>query len=150
MKENKYETLKAKHQKEFDNFPMFFAFSDEQFKRGMEKLGLNENETNKIYSIGSGGFIRKADSKQFGELIENSAKEMQKAIDEDKDGTGFIKDMFFYELGNHEYIITYDLSDTIDALDLTMEKIEKSEKLQNGLKLAKKEYLDGFRKMYER
>ena len=49
MKENLYQIIKEKHQKEFDEFPVAFAFSDEQFKEGMKKLGLNENDIDKLY-----------------------------------------------------------------------------------------------------
>ena len=56
---NRYAELREKHQKEFDKFPMKFAFSDKQFKEAMESLGLTENDTDKIIGIGAGGFIRK-------------------------------------------------------------------------------------------
>lgn len=155
MKENLYQIIKEKHQKEFDEFPVAFAFSDEQFKEGMKKLGLNENDIDKVYSIGNGGFIKKTDAKAFNEMFKRFDEEMQKAIENDKDGTGFIKDMFYYELGNHEYICTYELDETLDALDLTIEEIEQSESLRKGLQLARKEYLDEYnkpkaKKSYER
>ena len=155
MKENLYEIMKEKHQKEFDEFPVAFAFSDEQFKEGMKKLGLNENDIDKVCSIGNGGFIKKTDAKAFNEMFKRFDKEMKKAIENDKNGTGFIKDMFYYELGNHEYIYTYELEETIDALDLTMEEIEKNENLRKGLQLARKEYLEEYnkpktKKSYER
>ena len=45
---NKYRLLKDKHQKEVNELPYMFAFNDEQFKNGLKKLKLNENETNKL------------------------------------------------------------------------------------------------------
>lgn len=146
MTKNAYEILKNKQQKEFNEFPIGFAFSNEQFKEQMEKLGLTEKDTDKVVSIGSGGFIRKSDVKSFNELVTRLSKEKEAAIAADKDGTGFIKDMFLYELGNHEYIITYDLTDTLESLDLTMEKVKKDPRLVKGLKMAKKEYLDEYNK----
>ncbi len=147
MKENMYQNLKNKQQRQFNEFPIFFAFSDEQFKVGMKKLGLEEKDKDKICFIGAGGYIKKENKKQFEELFECFEKEKKQAIEQDKDGTGFIKDMFYYELGNHEYIITYDLSDTLAALDLTIEDVEKSNTLKKGLKLAKKQYLKEFEKI---
>lgn len=146
MATNAYETLKNRQQEEFNKFPMGFAFSDKQFKEQMEKLGLTEKDTDKIVSIGSGGFIRKSDVKSFNELVTRLDKEMKEAVAADKEGTDFIKDMFFYELGNHEYIITYDLADTLDSLDLTIEDVEKDSRLKKGLQMARKEYLDGCNK----
>ena len=47
--------------------------------------------------------------------------------------------MFKYELNNQEYCITYDLTDTLEALHLTLEEIESNKNLRIGLKLALKE-----------
>ncbi len=142
---NKYIEMKDRHQKEFDNFPMKFAFSDKQFKESMEDLGLTEKDTDKIIAIGAGGFIRKTDFEAYKEMCERTIKEMQDAINEDKTGEGFIKDMFKYELANHEYCITYELDSTLDAVGLTIEEVNNSKALRHGLELARKEYL----KQYE-
>ena len=139
MKENQYLEMKQAHQKEVNNFPVFFAFSKDQFKEGIERLGLTENDTDKIYSIGGGGYIKKADSKAFNDLFDKQDKELNKAIENDTDGTGFIFDMFYYELNNHEYIITYDVSDTLDCLGITEKQLEENNNLKNGLRLAIKQ-----------
>ena len=46
-------------------------------------------------------------------------KELQAAIDADPTGEGFIKDMFLYELENHEYSYTGTAEDALDSLGLT-------------------------------
>ena len=74
---NRYAELREKHQKEFDKFPMKFAFSDKQFKEAMESLGLTENDTDKIIGIGAGGFIRKSDLKAYTEMCQRTEKEMR-------------------------------------------------------------------------
>jgi hypothetical protein len=135
---NAYLELKRKHEKEVKDFPMVFAFSDSQFKEAMEKLELTESDTDKIYSIGGGGFIRKTDSQALKEMTERHSKEMQDAIDSDENGQGFIFDMFDYELANHEYCITWEVEPTLDALGLTYEEVMANEKLKHGLELAKK------------
>lgn len=136
---NKYMELKNKIQKEVDEFPMGFAFSNEQFEKMKEELGVKEDS--ELLSIGAGGFIRKTDKETFNELFNNKAKRIDEAIAEDKTGEGFIKDMFLYELANHEYCITYDLEDTLYALDLTYDEVMNDERLLRGLTLAKNEYL---------
>jgi hypothetical protein len=136
--ENTYKTLKDKHSKEFNEFPMQFAFSDEQFKEGMKKLGLKETETHKVYSFGGGGFYRRTDSPALGEMIERHNREMKEAIENDRTGEGYIFDMFDYELANHEYSYTWDLEPTLDALGLTLEEVKANERLLHGLNLAKK------------
>lgn len=136
---NKYAELKNKLQKEFDEFPFGFAFSNEQFEKMKQELGVKDNS--ELISIGAGGFIRKTDEKALDELINGKEKRMKEAIASDPTGEGFIKDMFLYELANHEYCITYELDDTLYALDLTLEEIEKDPRLKLGLELAKNEYL---------
>ena len=141
---NAYITMKKRHQERVNALPLMFAFSQQQFNEGMEKLGLEPTDTHKITSIGAGGFIRKADIAHFHDTMEAMEIEAQAAIDEDTDGSGFIKDMFLYELANHEYCITYDLGPTFDALNLTREDVLGNPRLLKGLRLAKAEYQRSF------
>jgi len=139
---NKYAEMKERQQKRINALPLMFAFSQKQFKEGMEKWGLTENDTDKIYKLGStGGFYRHEDSKLIFSTFEESAIEMSDAIQADPDGTGFIKDMFLYELANHEYCITYDLEPTLTALNLSEDDVQNDERLMKGLKIAISEYL---------
>lgn len=133
---NEYYNLKQKQQKEVNEFPMFFAFSNNQFVEGMVKLGLDPSDTDKIYSIGACGYIRKSDSKRLSNLFDKNEAEMQKAIDEDITGLGFVYDMFLYELNNHEYGYTLDVEDTLNALDLSYDDIINNPKLSVGLNKA--------------
>jgi hypothetical protein len=133
---NTYYELKQKQQDEFNNFPLFFAFSDEQFKAGMEKLGLNHDETNKIYSIGGGGYYRRDDSAKFKEMIDRFEAEKAEARKDEK----YLLHMFSYELANHEYGYTYDIDDTLDALDLTIEEVKADAKLLKALQTALQKY----------
>jgi hypothetical protein len=135
---NAYLILKQKRQEEVNNFPMVFAFSDKQFEEGMTKLGLKETDTDKIYSIGGGGFIRKTDSELFSAMFERHNKEMKESIDADLTGEGFIYDMFAYELANHEYGYTGEIDDTLDALGFTEDEINADARLLNGLDKAKR------------
>lgn len=141
IKINLYEEFKKKRQKEFDKFPKFFAFDEKQFKEGMKKLNLKESETDKIISIGVGGYIKKADIRKFNKMFERMEEELKDAIKNDLTGEKFIKDMFRYELANHEYGITYNLDDTLEALNLTIDEINNNTALKNGLQKAKEEYL---------
>lgn len=59
-----YVQMKERHQKEVNEFPMMWAFNNDQFAQGMKKLGLQETDTDKIYRIAPGGFIRKTDAEE--------------------------------------------------------------------------------------
>lgn len=136
---NKYKELKDKHQKEFNQFPMKFAFSDEQFERGMAELGLKPDQTDMVYGFaGTGGFYRRSDAPALHEMLERHARERQEALAADPTGDGYIYDMFLYELRNHEYGYTGDAEDTLDALDITWEQLEADARLKHGFQKAKK------------
>ncbi len=139
--ENKYQVLKNRQQNEVNDFPLGAAFSNEQFAAMMAKWGLTPDDTDKILSIGAGCYIRKTDKDIYLAMRKRHKAEMQTAIAEDKTGDGFICDMFLYELANHEYCITYDLEDTLDALDLTADEINDDERLLHGMKKAIKLYI---------
>lgn len=138
---NQYQILKDRQQKEFNAFPMGAAFSQKQFDEMMAKWGLLPADTDKILHIGGGCYIRKTDRDAFHELVDKLDREKQEAIAADTTGDGIIKDMFLYELANHEYCITYDLDDTLDALGLTVEEINADPRLLRGLEKALKQYL---------
>lgn len=133
---NKYEVLREKQQEEFNSFPFMWAFNKKQFAEGMEQLGLKETDTDKIYAIGGGGYIRKTDSDKLKEMCDRHTEEMKKAIAEDTTGDGFIFDMFNYELANHEYSYTGDITNTLECLGLTEEEVNADERLLHGLKKA--------------
>lgn len=135
---NAYRQLKDEKQKEFNAFPMAFAFSEQQLKEGLDKLGITKDEA---VGIGVGGFIRKSDLEAFKAMVKRWQDAEAEAIANDKTGEGFIKDMFVYELDNHEFGYTGNSEDTVRDLGLTYEKIESDKALSRGFDLARKEIM---------
>lgn len=129
---SKYTELKSKHQKEVDAFPFGFAFSQKQFDEMMSKWGLTPDDTDKIYKIGGGGYIRKSDSEAMENMFARHEAERKAAMQDEE----FAFEAFNYELGNHEYCITGELDDTLDALGLTINEVNADPKLANALKRA--------------
>lgn len=72
--------------------------------------------------------------KDYSTLINEQQKEHMKDFD-------FLKSAFRYELANHEFCITYELDDTLDALLLTYEQVNSDPVMKKALLEAKKEYL---------
>ncbi len=138
---NKYQELKDRQQKEFNKFPLGAAFNKEQFANMMAKWNLTVNDTDKICSLGAGCYIRKCDIEAYKNIGLRFKQELDDAIAADPTGDGFIYDMFLYELANHEYCITYDLEDTLNALHLTAEQVKADKRLHHGLSKAIKNYL---------
>lgn len=134
-----YIEMKKRHQQELNALPLHFAFGNEQMEKKMAELGLTEkNLKDKVVSIGYGGFMLKEDAPKYIETVRRHARERKEAIESDKDGTGYIYQMFRYELQNYEYGYTGDDTDTIEHLGFTREEIENSPALRKGLKKAKK------------
>ena len=129
---SKYTELKAKHQKEVDAFPLGFAFNQSQFNEMMEKWGLTPDDTDKIYKIGGDGYIRKTDSDAMHEMFARHEAERKAAMNDDD----YLYQMFKYELANHEYSYTQDLTDTLEALGLTMDEINAGPRMADALKRA--------------
>ena len=128
----KYSVLKHKHQEEVNAFPLGFAFSESQFNEMMEKWGLTPSDTDKIYHIGMGGYVRKCDSDAMHEMFDRHKAEHEAAMQDDE----YLFSMFNYELANHEYSYTYELDDTLDALGLTMDEINADPRMANALQRA--------------
>lgn len=100
--------------------------------------GLKVTDTDKIFSLGAGCYIRKSDDEAFTEMMMRHHREKRAAIKADHAGDGFIFQMFRDELNNHEYNWTGDVSDTLEALGLTLEEIESNPALLAGFNKAKK------------
>lgn len=137
---NKYLDMRNRHQAEVNAFPMHFCFGEEQIRKKFEELGLDrEKDLDKIVVIkGTGGFVLKEDAPALKEMLDRHSREMEEAIADDKSGNGFIYEMFLYELNNHEYGYTYDASDALRSLKLTLKQIEASPALKHGWDRAKK------------
>jgi hypothetical protein len=132
----KYQEIKAKHEKELEAFPFMWAFSTEQFSAGMKGLGLEPTDTDKIFSIGAGGYIRKTDAPAMKEMFARHKAELKAARAADKKAKGFTFEMFLYELDNHEYCITGDATETLEALGLSWQEVQADKRLSDALNKA--------------
>lgn len=134
---NAYAKLKARQQQEFNALPLGFAFSNQQFKEMMQTWGLDpDKDTDKILSIGFGGFVQKKDAAKLHEVRERHDREMAEAISADKTGNGFVADMFYEELCNHEYSYTGEFDEAFDALGFTARQVVDTPNLKRGLEKA--------------
>lgn len=110
--------MKQRHSEEFGKFDgLFFAFNTDQFKEGIEKIGLNEGE--KVVSIGAGGYLKKSRVNDFNALMDKHKKE-RTALRKDKKK---LIDALVYELDNHEFNYSGDPEDAVLAVGYTMDTI---------------------------
>lgn len=133
-----YKEMKDRHQAEVNALPLAFAFSRDQYHKKLKEWNISEEEARAgaIVGIGGGGFVRAEDHNKVLATFRRIEDERRAAIEADHDGTGFIYEMFLYELANHEYGYTGDVSETLDALNITEADLNSSEAMQTGLKRA--------------
>ena len=97
-----YKEWKNRRQSEFNALPIFYAFGQKQFREQMEKRGLTENDTDKIYAIGCGGYYLKSDAD-----VVRAYFEKPDTLPGLMGDSGFAKSAFYYEMCNHEYGINW-------------------------------------------
>lgn len=119
IKQN-YRALKRKHQQSLENFEgIFYAFSEKQFKEGLEKLSLSEGDESKLLKLGTGSFILKDRASDFEKLMLSNERELKESLKNEK----FLLNALRYELSNHEYSYTGDIYPALSALSLKLEDV---------------------------
>ena len=127
----KYTELKDKQEQEFNNFPCFFAFNDDQFDDGLKKLDVKKEDLLK----NGGMFYRKSDAHRLKEMMILFDEELKKNLENDE----FLFDAVRYEIGNHEYVITGDLNEALEVLGLSKDTL--TEKQTKVVRQAIKAYM---------
>lgn len=97
-----YREYREQESEAFNALPIFYAFSNEQFKEAMEKRGLTIDDTDKIYRFGNGGFYLKKDSQIIKDFVNRPD-----TLSELMNDYNFAVSAFEYEMDNHEYAINY-------------------------------------------
>lgn len=97
-----YSEYKEKRQCEFSDLPIFFAFNNDQFEEGMQSIGLAADDTDKIYSLGAGGYFKKTD-KPLIDAFFNKTDILPELMQDHE----FCENAVYDELCNHEYMINY-------------------------------------------
>ncbi|HDF3152199.1 DUF7659 family protein [Staphylococcus chromogenes] len=130
-----YLDLMEEHKREIDQFPLFFAFNDEGIEEGKRKV--NAKEDDKIVHVGMNGFVKKADLDAFKDMLDRHEKEHYKNMLESQE---YVYHMVKYELANHEYNISYDVTDAFEACGLTDGIIRENPRIDEAVNLAIKDF----------
>ena len=132
MKTKNYKELKQRQEKEIGSFDgVFFAFSDSQFADGMRSVGLDAEDTKKVYSFGAGGYIKRDRFGAFQAMFAKHKMELKQLKKDEKQLYGAL----LYELRNHEYCITGNPTEALHAIGC--KEIDKS-MLERACKEAEK------------
>lgn len=133
-----YQQLRKAQQEEFDKFPMFAAFNEQQFADGMRKLGLKPTDMDDILGIGFSCFVRRSDASKLAEMRTRHAQELTLSLL----NPAFAKDAFVTELSNHEFSYTWDVDPALQALGLSPKDIKENPVLKRALEEAVKIYIN--------
>lgn len=134
----KYTEFKKIKEERMNTLDIKFAFTEEHFNQIMKEWGLQPTDTHLVTSLGSGGIMQKKDIQTFVDVINQNEKDWQAYMQDDE----FLKGAFIYELANHEFIITYEHGDALDALGLKYDELD--ERQLSILEVAKEEYLKNY------
>lgn len=121
MKRQEYLDLQEKHRKEFESFPIAYAFDDKQLEEALRKLGAEKHECVTVF--GHGDIVKRTDAKALIALLSRHTKEMQQKLKDDKE---FAEAAFLYEMDNHEYAINWSADeDVFDCFNLDWTKLKE-------------------------
>ena len=127
MKRQEYLDLKKRHEKEFEEFPIAYAFNDKQLEEALAKLNATKEECVTVF--GHGDIVKRENVKALIALLERHSDELKQKL---KDDVEFAEAAFLYEMDNHEYAINWSADeDTLAAFNIDFEFIRK-----HGLQMA--------------
>ena len=137
MKRQEYLDLQKRQRKEFEEFPIAYAFNDKQLKEALKKLGTTKEECVSVF--GHGDIVKRKDVNKLIALLENQREELLQRM---RDDALFAEAAFLYEMDNYEYAINLSGDeDVLDHFGITFEKIN-SWGLQHAWTTAKRRHME--------
>jgi (p)ppGpp synthase/HD superfamily hydrolase len=103
MKKQEYLDLKKRHEKELADFPIAYAFNEQQLKEALERLGV-QTVRECVTIFGHGDIVKRENADAFIEMLERQSKEIKDSITNDHE---LAEAAFLYEMDNHEYAINW-------------------------------------------
>ena len=141
---NLYRAQQAEQQKRMSDFTSkyaFFAFDENQFNEGLEKLGIAPGTEDALVSIPGGGYVLAVKVQDFKDLLKSFRQERADAIRDTETGAQFAYDMFRASLNDSEYSYSEDAEDTLNSLGYDLQDIEADPVLKTAFEKACKDIL---------
>jgi hypothetical protein len=134
-----YLDLQKKHQEELSNFPIAYAFSDQQLVEALQKLGAKSKDEC-VTVFGHGDIVKRENAKPFLDMLKRHTQEVKEAM-KDKE---FAEAAFRYEMDNHEYALNYDGDDEVlRCFGMTNADLVKID-LENAYRRARNRHMKYF------
>lgn len=131
-----YAKFIERQREELNNFPIAYAFNQQQLDEALEKLGVTD-----LYDcvtvFNHGDIVKRDDAPKLIELMRRHTQEMADAM-KDKE---FAEAAFLYEMDNHEYAINWDGDDDVlNCFGLDFEKLRELG-LEDAYRRARKQHM---------
>lgn len=140
---NKYQEMKQRHNEIIDNLPIVYVGNKADYEKMLAEYHVtSKNVGSKLTRVSVHGYCFNQNADMIRRAFDQMESELDSEIEYDSDGTGFIRDMFCFELCEHDYGYTRDLSEALEYLGYSPDAIMSSPALLNGLKLAAKDALE--------
>lgn len=134
-KKQEYSELIQKQQKEISDFPIAYAFNEEQLEHALLQLGATKKECT---TLGYGTIIKKTDIPHFNQLMVRHRNDLYKALSDEE----FAEGAFLYEMDNHEYAINWSGDEDVFACFNLDESKLKEMGLEGAYRRARKRHFD--------
>lgn len=131
---NRYRALRAKQQKEVNEFPILFAFSKKQLLKELKKRKAAKKD---LIGVTRGGYILKKDRDAYVSMMLRHKDEVLKALDD----PDCLYDMFRSEMEDHGFFISYNLDDALQDSPVSIKEMSKNPLMQETLKKAEEAHL---------
>lgn len=133
-----YLDLKDRQQQEVNDFPIAYAFNDEQLADALETLGAKIEDCATV--LGAGDIIRKKDIPAYKAMLLRHIEELHEALEDER----FAEEAFKYEMDNHEYAFNWDGdAEILGAFCLTERQLAEKN-LVGAFSRARKRHYDAF------
>lgn len=115
-----YLKLQEKQRKDLEEFPIAYAFNEEQLQQALEKLGAKKEECVTLWNCGD--IMKKVDVPTFKEMMKRHREEIYELLKNEQDA----EEAFLYEMDNHEYAINWSGDEDVMAcFNLTEQKLRE-------------------------
>jgi hypothetical protein len=109
MKKQEYLEMKRRHEEEMNDFPIAYAFNDEQLQQALEKLGVASTKEC-VTVFGHGDIVKRENAKPLVDMLARHTNEIRDKLKEDVE---FAEAAFLYEMDNHEYAINWSADEDV-------------------------------------
>ena len=118
-----YLEMQARHQKEYGEFPVRFAFRQVDIDKIAEDWECKQEE---LVGLPGGAVVKSENFDAYMSMTVRMVLEKSKLLEDDEKFVEALK----HELGNHEYGYTWDTDPAVESLGLDPKKLtEREEKL---------------------